>query len=313
MTFLLSYEAIMGNRYDNWKSRVMKEGFWSGGLATVSPDPILMWEYRHNAESSGAESGVLHKKIKTNRYGFRDKDNVLMDKPLGTYRFSFIGDSVTLGFKVDIENVFTNKFATYAANQHPNLKIESLNHGIDGYNTLQIFELLKTKVLNFQPDDVVYVMCLNDFDFDESSGAKSRYFRKPGSFLLEKVQHIYRDFLHRDFHLWHFSKNKQQVFNTIVEMHKLLVAKGIGFHVVVVPVFSFENHDDSFSAYPLSEMHLEIAGFLGQQKIHFIDLFGFFKNAGKPPSYFAHDNWHPNKEGHDLIASHLVEFLLQKS
>jgi len=306
--FAALIEAFLNLKYESWKSHYATDGDWFGGLTTVSANPVLMWEYRPNAESSGLSS-----KIRTNRYGFRDKDYESPAKPGGVYRISFIGDSVTLGLKVDSQDIFTSKFSTYAAEQYPNLGIESTNHGIDGYNAIQIFELLKSRILQFEPDEIVYVMCLNDFDFEESSGDKIRYFNKPDSFILEKLQAIYRDLLGIDFHQWHFNKNKQQVFNTLLEMQQLLASRNIDFHIAILPVFRFTDPDKSFASYPLSEIHFEISQFLIEQDIHSIDLLESFKNENKPPKYFAHDIWHPNKEGHEVIATRLLQFLFRNT
>ena len=164
---LLVIEAFLDSKYERWKSHYAKNGDWYGGLTTVSKNPILMWEYRPHAESKKS-----FPVIRTNRYGFRDYDYESMAKPADVFRIAFLGDSLTLGLKVDSQSNFVNKFADYALEKYPNLKIQSMNHGMDGYNTIQIFELLTSRVLQFEPDKIVYVMGLNDFDFEGSSGKK---------------------------------------------------------------------------------------------------------------------------------------------
>ena len=302
-------EAFLDFKYERWKSHYAKYGDWYGGLTTVSKNPILMWEYRPYAESKNMPDNFPI--IRTNRYGFRDYDYESMAKPPDVFRISFIGDSVTLGLKVDSQRNFVNKFADYAIEKHPNLKIQSMNHGIDGYNAIQIFELLTSRILQFEPNKIVYVMCLNDFDLEESSGGKKLYFNKPNSFVLKKFERLYRRFLRIDFHLWHFKKNKQQVFDKIVEMKQLLHAHKIDFQVVVLPVFRFKDSDKNFTAYPLSEMHFAIRQFLTKEQIDFIDLLEPLRNLEKPLKYFAFDIWHPNEEGHDFIAKQLLQFVLR--
>ena len=186
-----------------------------------------------------------------------------------------------------------------------------MNFSIDGYNTNQIFELLVSRVLQFKPDKIVYVMCLNDFDFEDSSGAKIRYFKKPNSFLLEKLEKLYRHFLKIDFHLWHYEKNKQLVFGKIVEMKELLLEQNINFQIVLLPVFRFENSNNNFIAYPLSKMHIEIRRFMTKEHIDLVDLLEAFRDQEKPPNYFASDVWHPNNKGHDFISKQLIKPLLK--
>jgi lysophospholipase L1-like esterase len=303
--FLFVIEVFLDFKYEKWKSTYTKNGDWYGGITTISKNPILMWEYRPNATSNIQNIP----EIRTNQYGFRDYDYGSLAKPPDVFRISFIGDSVTLGIGVESQNTFVNKFTEYARQKYPNQKIQSMNHGIDGYNTIQIFELLTSRVLQFRPDTIVYVMCINDFDFEESSGGKSLYFNKPDSFVLKNFLELYRRLLRIDFHIWHFRKNKQVIFDKIVEMKELLRAQNIDFQIALIPVFGFNNSDKTFSAYPLYEIHFAIRQFLMTEQIDFIDLLDSFTGHEKPPDYFAYDIWHPNEKGHDFIAQKLLQFL----
>ena len=96
MLFVALVEGVFGSRYESWKLTYANNGDWYGGLTTVSKNPVLMWEYRPDSESNG-----LRIKIRTNRYGFRDYDYESVAKPTNVSRIAFIGDSVTLGLKVD--------------------------------------------------------------------------------------------------------------------------------------------------------------------------------------------------------------------
>ena len=118
-----------------------------------------------------------------NRWGFRDRDYETPGKPADTHRIAFLGDSVTLGLGVAAEDVFVRRFEDAANGLGLGYTVQALNFSVDGYNTVQVNELLRTKVLPFAPDKVIYVLCLNDFDFADASGMKIRYFRKPKSFL----------------------------------------------------------------------------------------------------------------------------------
>ena len=214
---------------------------------------------------------------------------------------------------VDSQRTFVKKFADYASDKHPNLKIQSMNHGIDGYNTIQVSELLASRVLQFEPNKVVYVMCLNDFDFEGAPGDKIRYFKRPPSFIWDRIERFYMRHANTDWHLWKFEKNKREVFDKIVEMKHLLHAHDIDFQVVVIPVFKFKGSDKNFTAYPLWEMHFAIGKFLAKNQIDFMDLLESFRNQDKPPEYFGYDSWHPTEEGHDIIAKELLQFVLKGS
>lgn len=264
-----------------------------------SPNPVLMWEYRPYGE---------FEQIKTNRYGFRDRDYESKAKPENTYRLAFIGDSVTLGMRVSVEETFVRQFEAAANQLESQHMVQALNFAVDGYNTLQVYEMLRTKVLDFAPDKVVYMLCLNDFDFDESSGMKILYFRKPKSFLLSGLEKAYQKLRGGDFHLYHFRKNKKVDFQNLLDMRTMLEREGIRFQVVVLPVFPGSATD--FENYPLRDMHKEIGKFLEENGIRYLDLLEAFTEQGKPPKFYAFDIWHPNAEGHLFIPQKLLVSIL---
>lgn len=93
----------------------------------------------------------------SNSHGFRDRERT-PDKPAGRRRILMLGDSVVEGVNYvadedtlsrQLENVLTNT--------------EVLNLGVSGYCTLAEVELLATRGLPFEPDDVFVVFTGNDF------------------------------------------------------------------------------------------------------------------------------------------------------
>ncbi len=149
-----------------WKADFDSYG-WFGKLTVPSNNSNLMWEYKPYGR---------YEYIRTNRYGFRDYDYVSKDKPNDVYRIAFVGDSVTLGFTVRADDTFVNKFGVFTRELAPRAPIEGMNFEIDGFNTPQIYELIVSRVVAFSSDEIVYVMCLNDFDFKAASAKKIRYF-----------------------------------------------------------------------------------------------------------------------------------------
>jgi DNA-3-methyladenine glycosylase II len=206
--FVLGYEAWQTAKYRAWRARYDNKG-WLGTLTVPSSDPVLMWEYKPHGS---------HRGIETNRYGFRERDFDSPGKPAGTYRVAFVGDSVTLGLGVQPEQTFERLVEQEARTLAPEPPLQALNFGVDGYNTTQVAELLKTRVRAFEPDLVVYVMCLNDFDQTDSSAEKIRYFRRPSSFFLEDMRVLYRRARGIEFHRYHFEKNRASAFADVLAM-----------------------------------------------------------------------------------------------
>jgi lysophospholipase L1-like esterase len=295
--FVLGYEVWQTARYRAWRARYDNKG-WLGTLTVPSSDPVLMWEYRPHAS---------HRSIETNRYGFRERDFDNERKPEGVWRVAFAGDSVTLGIGVAPDETFERRLEREApalAAQH----VQALNFGIDGYNTEQVAELVKTRVLVFEPDEVVYVMCLNDFDRTDSSAEKIRYFRKPKSFFLEDLRVLDRRLRGIEFHRYHFQKNRDATFDAILGMKRDVDSKRARFLVAIVPVF-FEGHHD-FSAYPLRDIHDAIAAFCRRNGIDAYDLLPDFERAGTDATSYALDPWHLSAAGHALAARALAPRVL---
>ena len=299
LVFALVWEARGNFRYYRWRKRFDNNG-WLGRLTVASPNPTLLWEYRPNAQVEG---------LATNRYGFRDVDYPTPEKPAGVHRIAFLGDSITLGQGVGPEETFVRRLGeAAAASGRP---VQALNFGVDGYQALQIRELLTAKVLAFQPDQDVYVMCINDFDFSDSSGRKISYFRKPRSFLLQDLERAWRSLRGIEFHHYHFAKHRDEVFAAILDMGRVLRGRRAGFLVALVPVFpEGKGGPEYFERYPFADLHRAIVGFCERNGVGVHDLLADFRRQPPPPERYALDLWHLTPEGHRVVAESLLPALL---
>ena len=302
-TATVVYEVWKSKQYDRWRTYYQKKGDWKGRLTVESDNQILMWEYRPNSQYTAPKDRYT---ITTNRYGFRGKDRDLSRRK-DSKRVAFLGDSATLGLFVDEEDTFVSKFEHYANSGHRNTSVESFNCAIDGYHSLQLLELLKIKVVNLQPDTVVYVMHLNDFDFEYSSSNKILYFKRPDSFVWNDIRNIIWPIFY-DYYDYSFKKNKNAVFEAVKEMSHLLREKEIDFVVAILPVFMVK--EENFVRYPHWKIHHAIGNFLSGEGIPSIDLATRFKEEKQPPKFFARDVWHLNRSGHDFVARELLPVVL---
>ena len=224
-------------------------------------------------------------------------------------RVAFAGDSVTLGLMVEREETFSKVFEQQANRSKPARPVLAMNFAVDGYGALQVAEMIRTKVLPFEPDQVVYVMCLNDFDFDQSSGDKALYFRKPTSFFLLALENAFIKATSIDFHLVQFWKHRREVFGAIIDLDAQLSETEVGYQVVIVPIFFREGFED----YPLRGMHAEIDEVLSQAGIKHLDLLDFFERPSMAQEEIAVDLLHLSPSGHRWMASWLIPFVLGSS
>ena len=68
---------------------------------------------------------------------------------------------------------------------------------------------------------------LNDFDFEDASGGRIRYYRRPTSFLLPKLREKIRGCYYKEYHRQHFETTKVIAFKKIRQMQSLLASRGI--------------------------------------------------------------------------------------
>ncbi len=297
--FVLCFELVAGLRDYRWRSKYTNGG-WLGRIAVASPDPVLLWEYQPNGRK-----GNIH----VNRFGFRERDVEVPEKPAGVLRVAFVGDSVTLGFGVEEQETFVRCFERNAVGLLAQPEVEALNFGIDGYNALQVAQLVRTKVLWFQPDCIVYAFCLNDFDFEDSSGKKIRYFRRPRSFFLDWLHHARWGEQPAEFHRLHFARTREAVFAELTRLRDELRTKSVPLLVAILPVF--QDQGPTFAEYSLADLHAALGSFLMEQGIACVDLLEAFRQDGRPPAEFAESPWHPSPEGHALIARALLHPVLE--
>lgn len=119
-------------------------------------DPDLGWRLRpHAADDWGGEP------VRINANGMRGPVRPY-EKPAGTQRVLFLGDSVTFGFGVAddsrtvpacVERVLASTLGT---------PVECINAAVDGYSTWQEHLVLKRTGLRYKPDVVVLNFVLND-------------------------------------------------------------------------------------------------------------------------------------------------------
>ena len=116
-------------------------------------DRDLMWYWKLPNEGAGINS-----------FGFRRAEPMTEKKPKGTIRVIALGDSQTYGGGVRIQESFS-----FYAEEALGEKWEVLNAGISGYRSLNIFRLLRKKILRFDPDIIVIDTML--FDSPAETGA----------------------------------------------------------------------------------------------------------------------------------------------
>ncbi|MFH0984446.1 MAG: SGNH/GDSL hydrolase family protein [Candidatus Omnitrophota bacterium] len=126
------------------------------GILRFVENPKIVYEYLPN---------FIVGTVKVNQQGFNDADFVL-EKPKGLIRIAMLGDSITKGENVPAKRNFSDKLEDLLNRREQDRgspqRYEVMNFGVGGYNLEAEVEILKEKVLPYDPDIVILNMFFND-------------------------------------------------------------------------------------------------------------------------------------------------------
>lgn len=286
-------------------------------LYKLSKSKKLVYEMRPNSQVKIEE--ILYK---TNNFGYRDKFFLPTNEKK---RIIIIGDSVTFGWNVKLEDTYHRK--TQQLLKLDNHDVEIMSMGMIGYNTTQEYFLIKEKALLLKPDVIILQICLNDY-----KKALKVKVNKEGRFQLTK-QHYYSipyltgktglsEFFMKNSFLFKFLnlkihgiiKKKNKDFSSedyflpgqeisieyIKKIKKLTEDNGIKFLAVVFPVKTMHSHFLSF----YKRVCLE----LDKIKIPYLDLHPILKKERKEKIWV--DRFHPSSIGHKIVSESLSNFII---
>jgi len=107
-------------------------------------------------------SYIEHLNALINLQGFNDI-NFNKAKAPGIFRIAVVGDSVSFGWKMWQEEAFPKRLEHHL-NKRQEKRYEVYNFSVPGYNTAQERELLKERVISYDPDMAILVFCPNDIE-----------------------------------------------------------------------------------------------------------------------------------------------------
>lgn len=121
----------------------------------------LGWEWTPGYDAVETYHGVAYRML-ISRQGLRNEE-IALPKPPGTYRIITLGDSVTEGPGVELDQTFVKLLEqALQAGSPPGQTIEVVNAGTGDYGTQQEVIWLRTRGLKYEPDLVLVDVYLND-------------------------------------------------------------------------------------------------------------------------------------------------------
>ncbi len=120
--------------------------------------------------------------VEYNSLGLRGPETTV-EKPEGTLRIAFIGDSFTEAAEVPYEQTWNHLLAVKLTEQLGR-PVEGLNFGIKGYSAVQSLARYTEAVRPFRPDLAVYTVCGNDWRENLSDMSRRVYRIEDGKLKL---------------------------------------------------------------------------------------------------------------------------------
>ncbi len=262
-------------------------------LFVRSENARLVYEMRpsHEALYPGTEI-----QVRTNAAGFRDRE--FEPKPPGRFRIAAVGDSVTVGWEVQSDETYPKRLEQLLLTR-TGANLDLFNMGVGGYNSLQEFELIRTKVLAYEPDLILLGYVLNDGVLWGHDGGATRYFLHSGCMLWDQIR-------------LRWARLRYRIGEDLVSVaFRDLAQLARDYRVpVLVVVFPYLDSGGE-SGYPHQAAHDHVAALAKQHGFGLLDLLETFRKAGLDTFRARPDDIiHPNKAGHSLaaeaIAAHLA-------
>ncbi|MCC7371253.1 MAG: SGNH/GDSL hydrolase family protein [Chloroflexi bacterium] len=278
-----------------------------------SSDPRVLFEPKPGFV--GFSEGVP---VAINARGLRERE-LPLEKPAGTKRVVFLGDSVTFGAGVRDDEPFP-RLLEAAVNGAGGGPIQTVNTGVVGYNTIQELARLEQAGLPYGPDTVVLTFVVNDLletfsIFDHQYDpvgvlAGVKVWLRRNSYLYRFVQNVY----------WRIGQELRRSregpteplrkrdrlderLATLSQIVALSRANGASFLLVVYP----DNLGDPVSPGPSGErltVREELERFAAREGVPMVDLSSALGDVRDPRArqYRLREDPHPSPEGHRAIA-----------
>jgi lysophospholipase L1-like esterase len=138
---------------EEWLIRITK-------ICRYQPHPYIIYTKRPNVNGV-ASSGAFA----ANNFGFEGTRDVSQKKPAGTFRIICLGASNTEENHDPQPNNTYPDFLERELNKHFDGKIEVLNAGNSGYTSVESLNNFALRLLDFEPDMIVYYEAINDVYF----------------------------------------------------------------------------------------------------------------------------------------------------
>jgi lysophospholipase L1-like esterase len=258
----------------------------------------------------GSEKELMNVNVSINSDGLRDKE--YSPEKGDAYRMIFLGDSLTFGWGVEIEDTFQYILEEEINKTSPT---EIINFGTGNYNTEQEVNLFFDKGIKYDPDKVVLFYFINDAEVTpEKSGLWFLGYSHLISFYWSRINSLMNNIVaaksFEEYYSTLYQEEQEGWVNSkkaLIELRDYCCENDIALQVVLLP----ELHDTDNLIF--TQVYDKISNFLEENGIDYMSLAKLFEAHGNEIElWVSFDDAHPNSLAHGKIAQSLVEFISKK-
>lgn len=302
------------NKFMLQRSFLLFLGF-AGALLTAEITARVFKFAEFDAGQGPLQPYYQAQRYKLNSKGFRGPEiNLIKEK--GKIRVIGLGDSNNFGTGAEWEDIYLEQLKN-KLNTNTKSSFETINFGKVGWNTVQEAEFFAKEGLPYKPDILILLYCLNDPEL-------SFYLLKPITNSDLEVQYLWRSHLYfcfikaynklvypYDKYMINLFKDgsdtakfNQQALNSISKLCRNIGIKPV---LVILPVFK------GLRNYQFTNLHKKVREWGQMCNYDVIDLLPVYAKYSATGEEFrvSSKDWHPNKEGHRIIAEEVYKKILE--
>lgn len=254
-----------------------------------------------------------------NSLGHRDKE--LAPKTAHVRRILVLGSSVTMGWGVPQEKVFTALVEKRIGDEKPfggSPVIQFANAGIGNYDTLAQLNLFKRQYRQIRPDAVILHYFISDAE-PRRKGSNSRVLRHSymAAYFYDRARLAFMKTDKRDLVRYYSDLYRGQdsawsrTRGYVAEMSAITSKDRVPFIVMIVPDIHNLRPDT-----PYAGIYATIEAGFGEMGIKTLNTFPDFQSRfgrNEKDLWIQSDDPHPNARGHALMAEALYRFLVAEN
>jgi lysophospholipase L1-like esterase len=292
---------IMSRAFDSGMNFDVEMWKYARGVKRVSSSSEIAHE--HTPGTSGTFMGVP---VSINSMGLRDREYPL-HKPVGTVRVLMLGDSLTFGWGVKVEDTPSKLLEALLNLNGGDKKYEVINAGVGNYNTLMEVAYFLERGRLLEPEIVVLNYFINDAEPTPRRRINSFVeFSQAAVLISGAIDTLARNYFGRkDWRAYYqslYDPRSRNWAETQAAMENLIAyceKSGIRIMIVSYP----ELHQ--LSDYPFSSITEAVGKIAAEEDVPFVDLLSSVQGIEPRSLWVSPTDAHPNARANTKYADRL--------